>query len=741
MVRLGRGKVWRLLLLIMVFALLSGVLSVQAAAEADKTYIEFIFDASFSMNESVEKNKSRMDVAKEVMIDLIQNLEDRPGLEVGLRVYGSRNTDCDDSILVQDFGSVDAVRGKILDVVRSLKPKGKTPIAYSLEQAAQDFPSRDSRNIIVLITDGQESCGGDPCAVSYYLQSQGIFYKPYVVGFAMSRSEEARVSCIGTYYSAKDRKSLSEALASIMRKVVEPSQLEIEAWAGGQNVTSQTVFEIEDASGDSVGTRQRPEGDIFRKVVAEGTYAVTGTLQVGSAVLEATQSGITLDEGESKRVRLDFGDLLANLEVEVTYRGTNITSDTRLEITRRGAKEAAFGTGSKLFRHEGAAGEVDLRVTYVGDINADKEVTGVTLTQGKTTRVTVELDDILGTLRVKVMAGDRDVTSRAEVTAEDGQHKLSLGLKGDYLVAIIPANLYGVRAIYQQSKSSLAEVTVKAGEVTDVTLEVDVPGRIVLVPMIGDKPVALRKVSAWVYHTPGQGTSFDVQDDRLVTTVEAGVYDIRGVYKGVPEQVRELKDIEVRSGETKEVKVTFQPVGKLRIRLTVDGKPFDRPDPRLRLYLGSEDFDSDAYLADLDKVEKGIYELELQEGSYDLRILHLGEGFSDKALYDFKIKGGATTEETIEVGDSGTLRITLTSGGKPHKEGRVNVYRPKDSDSPGYVDSLQTIERGVYELKLKVGIYDLWIGNLGDGFPDQNLYGIEVTSGSTTEKTIEVGGE
>ena len=100
-----------------------------------------------------------------------------------------------------------------------------------------------------------------------------------------------------------------------------------------------------------------------------------------------------------------------------------------------------------------------------------------------------------------------------------------------------------------------------------------------------------------------------------------------------------------------------------------------------------------------------------------------------------------TTERTIELGGEGKLRVTLTSGGKPHKEGRVNVYRPKDSDSPGYVDCLQNIERGVYELKLKEGIYDLWIGNLGDGFPDQNLYGIEVTSGSTTEKTIEVGGE
>ncbi|NMB45033.1 MAG: VWA domain-containing protein [Firmicutes bacterium] len=209
----------QLLLFMIIITLLVGV-GVGVTADAEKTYIEFVFDASFSMNEAAEKSKSRMDVAKEVMIDLIQNLEDRPGLEIGLRVYGSRNTQCDDSVLVQGFGPVDAVRGNILEIVRSLKPRGKTPIAYSLEQAGRDFPSKANRNIIVLITDGQESCGGDPCAVSYYLQSQGIVYKPYVVGFAMSAADEAKVSCIGTYYSAKDRKSLSEALGSIMRKVV-----------------------------------------------------------------------------------------------------------------------------------------------------------------------------------------------------------------------------------------------------------------------------------------------------------------------------------------------------------------------------------------------------------------------------------------------------------------------------------------------------------------------------------------
>jgi len=68
-------------------------------------------------------------VAKEeVMIDLIQNLEDRPGLEIGLRVYGSRNTSVMIRFVVQGFGPVDAVRGQYtVRFVRSLNLEVRHP--------------------------------------------------------------------------------------------------------------------------------------------------------------------------------------------------------------------------------------------------------------------------------------------------------------------------------------------------------------------------------------------------------------------------------------------------------------------------------------------------------------------------------------------------------------------------------------------------------------------------------------
>ena len=148
----------------------------QAAVAGEKTYIELILDSSISMTTRVEGWKSRMDVAKAVMEQLIRDLPDDPNLMVALRIYGAELrkdlTPCEDTVLVQPFAPVAKARQNMIDQVKSMKARGMTPIALSLEQAARDFPDKTARNIIVLITDGEESCGGDPCAVSARLQAE-----------------------------------------------------------------------------------------------------------------------------------------------------------------------------------------------------------------------------------------------------------------------------------------------------------------------------------------------------------------------------------------------------------------------------------------------------------------------------------------------------------------------------------------------------------------------------------------
>ncbi|NLB74096.1 MAG: hypothetical protein GX795_08770, partial [Firmicutes bacterium] len=89
MMRFSRRNVcFKIIFLVLVGVLLATANSVYAGGSGEKTYIEFIIDASGSMREKVEGNQSRMDVAKEVLKELVEGLDDDPMLEIALRVYG-----------------------------------------------------------------------------------------------------------------------------------------------------------------------------------------------------------------------------------------------------------------------------------------------------------------------------------------------------------------------------------------------------------------------------------------------------------------------------------------------------------------------------------------------------------------------------------------------------------------------------------------------------------------------------
>ncbi len=47
--------------------------------------------------------------------------------------------------------------------VNTLMPAGKTPFTASVEQAAEVLEYRDKPGVVVVLTDGEETCGGSPC--------------------------------------------------------------------------------------------------------------------------------------------------------------------------------------------------------------------------------------------------------------------------------------------------------------------------------------------------------------------------------------------------------------------------------------------------------------------------------------------------------------------------------------------------------------------------------------------------
>ena len=194
------------------------------------TRILFIFDASQSMAGYWQKNK-KIDIARKVLIHIIDSLETLPNVKMALRLYGHQSPvppqDCSDTRLEVPFGENNA--GKIRQKLRYVIPRGTTPIAGSLEKGAGDFPPDcdNCRNIIILITDGIEACDGDPCEVSYNLQKQGIVLKPFVIGIGIDEGFKATFDCIGHYYNAIEEDKFSDVMEVVISQALNATTAQV----------------------------------------------------------------------------------------------------------------------------------------------------------------------------------------------------------------------------------------------------------------------------------------------------------------------------------------------------------------------------------------------------------------------------------------------------------------------------------------------------------------------------------
>ncbi len=218
------------LIYIIIFSSFISVFSQKLKYQPPDTRILFIFDASQSMLGYWEKNK-KIDIARKVLIDIIDSLEQLDNVKMALRLYGHQSPvppqNCDDTRLEVPFSPNNAP--KIRQKLRFIIPKGTTPIAHSLELGAKDFPDEceNCRNIIILITDGIEACDGDPCEVSYNLQKQGIVLKPFVIGIGIDEGFKETFDCIGHYYNAVEEEKFGEVMEVVISQALNATTAQV----------------------------------------------------------------------------------------------------------------------------------------------------------------------------------------------------------------------------------------------------------------------------------------------------------------------------------------------------------------------------------------------------------------------------------------------------------------------------------------------------------------------------------
>ena len=183
-----------------------------------------ILDCSLSMEEKINGQR-KIDIAKNVINNVL--FEIPANVNLGLRVYGHKRDalrgffgfdKCEVSELLVPVGPNS--RQRISQALSALEPVGWTPICYSLEQAVSyDFTRLPGKKRIILVSDGMETCSGNPCELAVDMVRRNADVAIDVIGFDVS-ADPATISnlrCValstrGKFYAADNPEEFLRSL-------------------------------------------------------------------------------------------------------------------------------------------------------------------------------------------------------------------------------------------------------------------------------------------------------------------------------------------------------------------------------------------------------------------------------------------------------------------------------------------------------------------------------------------------
>jgi Ca-activated chloride channel homolog len=354
---------------------------------AATTRILIIFDASQSMYGRWQENMKIISAQKLIgrTLDSLKSVEN---LELALRIFGHQKPfppqDCDDTQLVVPFGKNNVE--KIKHQLSIINPRGTTPITQSLLEARRDFPPCDNcRNLIILITDGIEECGGDPCEASRLLQKQGIALKPFVIGIGSDFSES--LDCVGTYFTATDERDFTSALNVVISQALNQTTAQINLLDadGIPSETNVSMTFYDHTSGKvlnnyihTLNNRGLPDTLILDPLVKYDIIVHT--------IPELTNKNVEIVSGNHNIIPFDAGQGTLKLEVGGNWRTLrNLQVIVRKHNRHQTLHVQQFGTSQKYLN-----GIYDLEILSLPRVYIDS----VVIQQSHTTTIKIPMPGI-----------------------------------------------------------------------------------------------------------------------------------------------------------------------------------------------------------------------------------------------------------------------------------------------------------------------------------------------------------
>ena len=443
----------------------------------------FILDASGSMWGRVD-GEPKIVVAKDVMSGLVRGLPD--DAKAGLIAYGHhRKGDCMDIESLVALGPLD--RDAMIRQIEGLNAKGMTPLTASVEQAIEQLRQTEQSASVVLVSDGLESCGGDPCEAVRAARQSGVDFRLHVVGFDLGDTDTEQLQCMadaggGRFFSADNADELAGALDQAVQVEPEPEPepepvvqttgaIELTITRNGEPIGAFTY--VYDAGTRDEATREHAEKDgKARYELPAGDYDIE-IRAAGISVPDRLLEDIPVRNGETTERSVDFST--GSVELTVTTNGQPLKARTYIQYADGHEEARRDGTDSEGYAsYTIPVGEYRIQVRPDGISAPDQFIDDVTVEAGETTTRSLEIPS--GTVRIKVTANGEPLKARTYIQYADSHEEASRdGTDSEgYASYSIPVGEYRIQVRpdgIQASDRFVEGVTVNAAETTDVSLD------------------------------------------------------------------------------------------------------------------------------------------------------------------------------------------------------------------------------------------------------------------------------